>query len=328
MYDVIALGEILVDFISKERNKAGYPVLEGNPGGGPPNFAAACAKLGLRTAFIGKVGNDMFGDLLIDTLNKSNIDTRFVVRDDGHFTTLAFVSLAPDGERSFSFSRKLSADIMLTEEELPKDALETCKAFHFSSLSLIHEPSASATKAAVGIVKKAGAVVSFDPNYRDKLWDDADYARKQISYGVGVCDVLKLSEEELLLLYDAPLDEAAARLLRENPNIKIMYVTLGSEGARIYSGKRSFHIPAFRLDCADTTGAGDIFGGSAMYQLLQYDKKPEDLTEEELRRIGVFATAAAAISTLTFGGIPSAPDLQTVEAFLKTTENGNVIERD
>lgn len=307
MFDVVALGELLIDFASKSVNAEGYPVMEANPGGAPGNFLAALNAYGAKTAFIGKVGDDIFGHLLIRTLKKAGIDTGAIVIDPHVFTTLAFVTFDQNGERSFGFSRKPGADAALCPDEIPRQLLGETKIFHFGSLSLTNEPVRSATREAVHCAKTKGALITFDPNFRAPLWGSEDAARREILWGISQADILKISDEEVRFLWDCAPEEGANRLLNE-ANPSLVMVTMGKKGALLKTKNASVKVACPPVTAVDTTGAGDIFGGSAVAKFLETQKAIHQLNEKDLASIGRFATTAASLSTETRGGIPSIPD--------------------
>ncbi|PIE77129.1 MAG: fructokinase [Clostridiales bacterium] len=322
MYDCIAIGEILVDFISDQKNDQGYPILNGNPGGGPPNFIVACQKLGLKTALIAKVGNDMFGHLLRETMANYGVDDESVVIDDQHFTTLAFVSLAEDGERTFSFARKQSADLMLDKSDLPLEKLRQTRALHFSSLSLVAEPAYAATLEAIRVARRAGAHIHFDPNYRPSLWQSSSAARSRIGEALAYCQILKISEYELAFLLDcealedvAEIERAANALLQRHPNIKLMHVTMGAAGVVVLTDKEHIYHAAQKVAVVDTTGAGDAYGAAALGKVLMLNKGL-DLTSDDLLEIAQFASCAAGLSVQSYGGIPSSATLSEINTEL------------
>ena len=320
--DVTAIGELLIDFAPVGESEDGFPVLEANPGGAPGNFLAALAAYGARTALIGKVGDDAFGHLLVETMGKAGIETRGIVADPSVFTTLAFVSLTPEGERSFSFARKPGADTRLTWGEVDRTLIDEARVFHFGTLSLTDEPSRAATRQAVDYAKGRGKRITFDPNLRLPLWPDADAARKQILWGLAQADVVKISEEEVDFLWRCGYREGAERLLTEF-GVGLAMVTMGAEGCYLANRNAAVRIPCLPVRPADTTGAGDIFGGSAVSRLVKLGKAPEELTGAELERIGAFAGAAASLSTQRRGGIPSiVPEAQVREALGWGREDG------
>lgn len=316
--DVVALGELLIDFTCTSTDAAGYPTMAAHPGGAPANFLAAMTRFGARTALLGKVGADAFGALLVDTLRTAGIETRGVVADDAVFTTLAFVTLDARGDRSFSFARKPGADTCLRFEELDRTLIDAARAFHFGTLSLTDEPARTATQKAVAYARAQGKLVTYDPNLRKPLWADLDTAREQLLWGLAQADVVKLSDEEAAFLFgaDTPLQQGAQRILDEF-GVKLVFVTCGAAGCWFANRSACGMVPALPgIQAVDTTGAGDVFGGSAVWQLLQTGKAPDALTEAELRRITAFACAAAGLSIQTPGGISSAPALCEVQAAL------------
>ncbi|MBQ8094773.1 MAG: carbohydrate kinase [Clostridia bacterium] len=308
MYDVVALGELLIDFAPKSVNDQGYPTLAANPGGAPGNFLAALNRYGCKTAMIGKVGDDMFGRLLLGTLKKAGIETGGILIDPDVFTTLAFVSLDASGNRDFSFARKPGADTCLRAEEVSGDLLRATKVFHFGTLSLTNEPAASATRYAIETAKAAGALISLDPNLRKPLWKNEDEAKAAIEFSLGQADIVKISDEEIEFLWGISPEAGAEKLIREY-GVSLVYATLGPKGC--HAATRNVQVSVSSpsgIQVVDTTGAGDIFGGSAMSQFLQCGKKAEALTEDELTAIVRFACTAASLSTQKHGGITSVPD--------------------
>lgn len=315
MLDVIALGELLIDFAVVETGADGYPVLAAHPGGAPANFLAALTKYGAHTALIAKVGEDAFGRRLRETVSQLGVDVRGLVPAADVFTTLAFVTFDSHGEREFSFARKPGADMALRPEEVDLSLIDEARVFHFGTLSLTDEPARSATQAAVAHAKRAGKLITFDPNLRRPLWRDLEEARTQILWGLRQADVVKISDEETEFLFACGEEEAARRVLDLGP--KLVFVTLGREGCYCANRSSAARVPGpAGIRAIDTTGAGDIFGGSAVWKLLQSGKSPEELTEEDLRGIAAFACTAASLSTQSPGGIASVPDLDQVLARL------------
>ena len=319
-YEIVALGELLIDFAPESVNDAGYPVLSANPGGAPGNFLAATNKYGAAAAMIGKVGDDMFGRRLIETLREAGIGTEGVLVDPDQFTTLAFVSLDESGNRDFSFARKPGADTCLTPEELDLEMIGNAKVFHFGTLSLTDEPAASATRAAIAFAKEKGLFVSLDPNLRKPLWKSEGDAKEAMEWALHQADVIKISDEEVEFLWGISPEEGAWKLLAEY-GASLVYITLGPDGCFAATGSVSVRVPGPKgIRVKDTTGAGDIFGGSAMSRFLKTGKRPEELTEEELAGIVRFACAAASLSTEKAGGISSVPEMAEVEEFLSTQQ--------
>lgn len=313
MYDVVALGELLIDFASKSVDDAGYPTMAANPGGAPGNFLAALNAFGKKTAFLGKVGDDAFGHLLLGTLNRAGIETKGIVVDPTVFTTLAFVTFDASGDRSFSFARKPGADTQLTWEEVDKSLIDQAKVFHFGTLSLTGEPVRTTTQKAVAYAKAAGKLITCDPNLRKPLWASMEEAKEQILWSLNQADVVKISDDEVEFLWNCTPEEGADKLLQEC-GVSLAMVTLGPKGCLLKTANACCMAPGPRVSPIDTTGAGDIFGGSAVSRLLDLNKAIADLTEEDLAYIGRFATTSASLSTEHLGGIPSIQDEATILA--------------
>ncbi|MCL2425465.1 MAG: carbohydrate kinase [Oscillospiraceae bacterium] len=316
MYNVVALGELLIDFAPVSTDENGYPTLAAKPGGAPTNFLAALTKYGAKTALLSKVGNDAFGKLLIKTTADVGIETSGIARDDTVFTTLAFVTLDEFGERSFSFARKPGADICIKYEELDLSLIDNTEIFHFGTLSLTNEPAKSATIKAVEYAKNAGKLITFDPNLRESLWDCLENAKAQILWGLEHADIVKISDDEVKFLWGCDEHIGAEKLLNEY-NVKLAMVTCGAKGALLQTTKTSAFAKCPQVKQVDTTGAGDIFGGSAISRFLKIGKNPEDLCDRDLEGIAKFATTAASLSTEKFGGILSVPDEPDVLALTK-----------
>ena len=304
MYDVIALGELLIDFASKSVDAAGYPTMAANPGGAPGNFLAALNAYGKKTAFLGKVGDDAFGQMLLGTMNQAGIQTKGILVDPTVFTTLAFVTFDETGDRSFSFARKPGADTQLTWEEIDKTMIDEARVFHFGTLSLTNDPARTATQKAVAYAKEKGKLITCDPNLRKPLWATMEEAKQQILWSLHQADVVKISDEEVEFLWDCTPEEGAEKLLAEY-GVSLAMVTLGPKGCLLKTANAACAVPGPKVNPIDTTGAGDIFGGSAVSRLLDLGKDIGDLTEADLAYIGRFATTAASLSTELLGGIPS-----------------------
>ena len=316
MIDVTALGELLIDFNMDGVNEDGYPVMSAHPGGAPGNYLAALAKRGLRTSYITKVGDDAFGAMLKETIRKVGIDVSGIVTAPDTFTTLAFVTLDEQGDREFSFARKPGADTRLAPEEIPAELIENSRVFHFGTLSLTDEPARSATHKAVELARKAGCLISVDPNLRLPLWKKPEDAKEQMLWAISQADVLKISDDEVEFLFGMTPEEGAEHLFRTYSN-SLIFVTLGKDGAYFKNRNACGHVPNFEgIQAIDTCGAGDIFGGSAMAALLKTGKKPEDLNKDELTAITSYACAAASLSTTRHGGIGSVPETADVEKLL------------
>ena len=317
MYDVAALGELLIDFTCLSTDTDGYPTMAAHPGGAPANYLAALTKFGAKTAMIGKVGSDAFGRLLIKTLKGTGIDTRGMLVSDDVFTTLAFVTLDDSGNREFSFARKPGADTQLRFDEIDLGVIDASKVLHFGTLSMTNEPARDATYKAVKYAAGHGKLISFDPNLRKPLWDDLDEAKRQMLWGLRHADIVKISDEETEFLFSIAPEEAAKHIINSF-GVRLVYVTCGAEGCFYRTKTASGFVKALSgIAVKDTTGAGDIFGGSAMYGLLRAGGVPEKLTAEELENIVSFACASAGLSTTKAGGISSVPELDEVEAAMK-----------
>ncbi len=305
MIDVVALGELLIDFATIGTDSEGYPTMAAHPGGAPANFLAALTKFGASTALLGKVGTDTFGQLLTGTLQQAGIETRGLIATDDVFTTLAFVTFDANGDRKFAFSRKPGADTCIRFEELDLSLIDEAKVFHFGTLSLTDEPARSATYQAVAYAKRQGKLITYDPNLRKPLWADLEECKRQLIWGISQADVMKISDEEVEFLFGLGVEESAAYLMK-NFNLKLVFVTCGADGCYFKNAVASGKVPGVTgIKVIDTTGAGDIFGGSAVWKLLQLGKSPEALTEEELRDIATFACTSASLSTTRSGGITS-----------------------
>ena len=316
MTDVVALGELLIDFTNVAADADGYPTMAAHPGGAPANFLAVLSKFGANAALLGKVGNDTFGKLLVDTLQKAGIETRGLVMADDVFTTLAFVTLDETGNREFAFARKPGADTQLSFEEIDLSLIDEAKVFHFGTLSLTDEPARSATYQAVAYAKEKGKRITYDPNLRKPLWKDLEEAKRQLLWGLSQADVVKISDEEVEFLFGLGVEKGAEYIL-ENYGVKLVFVTCGAEGCFFQNKNAKGHVPSLSgIKVMDTTGAGDIFGGSAVWKLLQLGKAPEELTESELKETVRFACTAAGLSTTKSGGISSVPEYNAVLAAL------------
>lgn len=303
MIDITALGEILID-LTQTGVDNGIPSFAANPGGAPANLAVAASRLGAKTAFIGKVGRDSFGAQLKRTLADNGVDVSGLWTDEAERTTLAVVSVDGRGERSFAFYRDPSADVNLTETEALA-VLQPSKVLHFGSLSLVTEPVRSATYAAVRAAKAAGACISYDPNYRASIWNDEPRAIRAMRQPLPLVDILKVSEEELPLLTGLADLEAGSRALCDL-GIRLVFVTLGENGAFYRCGDRIGACPGERVRVADTNGAGDTFFGAALSQLVKFDSI-DALTPADLDRITAYANRAAAITASRSGAIPAMP---------------------
>jgi fructokinase len=312
MFDVVALGELLIDFTPAGNTKEGLPLFEQNPGGAPANVLVALSKLGRKCAFLGMVGNDQFGTFLRDTLVGHNLDVTGLRFSATVGTTLAFVHLLANGERSFSFYRNPGADMMLRPEDLDYDLIKNAKVFHFGSISMTDEPSRNATLAAVKFAKEKGLLVSFDPNYRPLLWKSQSAAQDAIRSGMAFADLLKISQEELELITGCADVAEGAALLREQ-GIGVVLVTLGAAGCFYCYPGGTGHLDTYQLKTVDTTGAGDAFLGGILYWVSKLSKQEMlTLSVPEFERIVDFANATGALTTTKKGAIPALPDLALV----------------
>lgn len=312
MFDIIALGEALIDFTVCGESENGQQLFEQNPGGAPANVAVAASRLGMKTAFIGKVGDDAQGRFLIDTLDRNGVDVTGMVKDEDYFTTLAFVSLE-NGERTFSFARKHGADTQLIKEDIPEKLPEQTKIFHFGSLSLTHEESRGATLYALWKSRMFGAISSYDPNYRASLWENEEQAKEQMRSVIGRVDMIKLAEEECSLMTDEANPELAAKKLLDQ-GVRYVFITLGNDGSMMMTKDFCIRQSAKSCSVVDTTGAGDAFWGAILAQFAEagYGREQEP-TREDGERMLKFANAAAALCIGKHGGIPGMPERSEVE---------------
>ena len=293
-FDVTALGELLIDFTENGNSTQGNPLMEANPGGAPCNVLAMLERLGKKTAFIGKVGKDMFGNQLKSAVEEVGIDTRNLILDENYHTTLAFVHTYPDGDRDFSFYRDPGADMMLTKEEVQRDLIESSRIFHFGTLSSTHEGVRAATRHAIDVAKEAGCIITFDPNLRPPLWKSLDDAKAEIEYGMSKCDVLKISDNEVEF-------------------------TMGKDGSRAYYKNMRVEVaPFLQENTIETTGAGDTFCASTLNYVL--DHGLDDLTEENLKELLTFANAAASLITTRKGALRVMPTREEVESFIASRQ--------
>ena len=316
-YDVVALGELLIDFTENGLSAQGNPLLEVNPGGAPGNVMSMLQNYGRKTAFIGKVGKDMFGRLLLEAVGSCGIDTKAIIVDDKVHTTLAFVQTFEDGDRDFSFYRDPGADMMLTKDEVDTDLLRNTKVFHFGTLSSTHPGVREATRYAIDVAKEAGAVISFDPNLREPLWKSLDDARAEIEYGLGRCDLLKISDNEVEFMCGTDDYDRGAAMLEEKYHIPLILITLGREGSRAYyRGMRVEAAPFLQENTIETTGAGDTFCATSIHTVLKYGL--DTLTKENLTELLTYANAAASLITTRKGALRVMPTLDEVKLLAQT----------
>ncbi len=315
-YDVVALGELLIDFTENGTSSQGNPVYEANPGGAPCNVLAMLSKAGKRTAFIGKVGRDIFGNRLKTVLEEVGIDISNLVMDEKVHTTLAFVETFPDGDRDFSFYRNPGADMMLKEEELNEELLKDTKLFHFGTLSMTHEEVRRATKKAIAVAKENGAMISFDPNLRPPLWSSLENAKEQVAYGLSQCDILKISDNEIQWFTGETDYDAGIGKLKKEFDIPLILLSMGKEGSRAYyKDLRVEAAPFLQENTIETTGAGDTFAGCCLYHVLQYGL--DKLDEKKLEKMLIFANAGASIITTRKGALRVMPEMEEIKALCK-----------
>lgn len=315
VYDVTAMGEMLIDFTLNGQSDQGNNLFEACPGGAPCNVLAMLNKLGRKTAFIGKVGEDQFGRLLRDTIDELGIETKGLLLDREIHTTLAFVHTFPDGDREFSFYRKPGADMMLSEEEVDYELIRQSKVFHFGTLSMTDEPVRSATKKALETAKAAGCLITFDPNLRPPLWDSLDTAKEMMEYGFRYCDMLKISDNEIQFVTGKEDYDEGIRILQEKYHIPLIFLTMGKEGSRAYYQDLRVEKKGFTVKAIETTGAGDTFCGCAIHGLLTHGM--DGMNGEVLGEILTYANAGAALITMKKGAIRSMPDPENITKMIK-----------
>lgn len=314
-FDVVALGELLIDFTDNGRSAQGNTLFEANPGGAPCNVLAMLQKFGRSTAFIGKVGEDIFGYQLKDTLEKLGINTTNLIMDKEVRTTLAFVKSFNDGDRDFSFYRNPGADMMLRAEEVQEMMIKQAKIFHFGTLSMTHEEVRAATKRAITLAKESGALISFDPNLREPLWESLDEARKQVAHGLSQCDILKISDNEIQWFTGEKDFDAGIKKLRDEFHIPLILLSLGKEGSRAYYKEIQVQAaPFLQAKTTDTTGAGDTFYGCCLNFILEYGLL--NLNEMILKEMLTFANAAASIITTRKGALCVMPEIDLVKELI------------
>ena len=316
-FDVVALGELLIDFTKNGVSNQGNGLFEACPGGAPCNVLAMLRKLNKSCAFVGKVGDDMFGSLLQHTILEAGINAEHLIMDPKIPTTLAFVQTFPNGDRDFSFYRKPGADMMLTADELPLDTIANARIFHFGTLSMTHEGVRKATEKAVAAAKEGGALISFDPNLRPPLWENLEDAKEAITWGLAQCDILKIADNEMeFMTGETDFCKGAAILHQRYPNIKVLNVTAGADGSYSFYGEDApVFVPSFKLGgTIETTGAGDTFCASVLNFVLE--NGIAYLTAEDREAMLRFANAAAYIVTTRKGAIRAMPERSEVEALL------------
>ena len=316
-YDVTALGELLIDFTESGLSEQGNKLLEVNQGGAPCNVLAMLNKAGRKVAFIGKVGNDMFGKMLKNRTVEQGIDMGALMMDDEVHTTLAFVEKLPNGDRDFSFYRNPGADIMLTKDEViaNKDYIADAKIFHFGTLSMTHEGVEAATVEALKIAKENGAIISFDPNLRPPLWSSEEKAKEKIAYGLSQCDVLKISDNEITFMTGEEDLDKGIKMIIDEYKIPLVFATYGPDGSKAYcNGVEAYEAGFLNPKTVETTGAGDTFCASALHHVLKYGLT---MNEEQLHELLTFANAAASLVTTKKGALCVMPTVDEVEAYKK-----------
>ena len=319
-FDIVTVGEALIDFVSHPSDNGAKLNLEGNPGGAPANVMACATRLGKKTAIITKVGSDGFGTFLREQIGKAGVCTDYMIVDPLHPTTLAMVTLDAVGQRSFGFYRTQTADVMLTDAELPYDVIAKSKIFHFGSVTMTAEPARSATFAAARYAKEHGVFVSYDPNLRKLLWSSLDEAKKSIEEGLLLADAVKLSDDEIEFLMDGDTLEDRAVALVKKFGIRFLIVTMGPDGSFCVCGDQVIHAKAYANACVDTTGAGDAFWGSTMTQFLEAGKKPWEMTPTEISDLLQFSNATGSLATTKFGAIPAMPTREQILTCVEKAE--------
>lgn len=319
-FDVCALGELLIDFTENGTSTQGNPIMEANPGGAPCNVLAMLNKLGYKTTFIGKIGDDIFGRQLRNAVEEVGINTDGLATDKAVNTTLAFVHTLAGGDREFSFYRNPGADMMLSEADVNEQLISDSRIFHFGSLSMTGEICEAATKKAVNAAKKNGLIISFDPNLRENLWDSLDKAKEKIEYGIADCDILKISDNEIQWFTgERDFDRAVEKLRGRFGNIRLLLLSLGKDGSRAYSGENSAYAPAAPAKTTETTGAGDTFCGAILSKVLEYGLR--DYSQRELSDMLCFANAAAAIVTERKGALRVMPQQAEIIDRMRRSRN-------
>lgn len=312
MYDLVALGELLIDFTPAGNTKEGNALFERNPGGAPGNVLAMAAKLGKKTALISKVGSDQFGRFLTDVLKSINVETNSLIVTEEANTTLAFVHLDENGDRSFSFYRKPGADMLLEKSEVDVSVLKNCRIFHFGTVSMTHQPSRDATLFAVRTARERGAVISFDPNLRPPLWENLNDARLMTEEGLRYTHILKVSGEELEFITGTRNIEEGSKLIRDKYKIPVILVTLGPAGCFYRTGSCCGHLPAYKVNAIDTTGAGDAFAGAFLSRFIDSGSDIETIKKDQIEDMIYFANAAGSLTTTKKGAIPALPGLEEI----------------
>ncbi|RNA67890.1 aminoimidazole riboside kinase [Alteribacter keqinensis] len=309
---IVSLGEALIDFIPLDDNNETF---QKSPGGAPANVAVGAARLGAKSTFLGKVGDDVLGRFLEETLKGYNVNTDHLSFSQDVRTGVVFVTLGEGGERSFEFYIDPSADRFLKEDEIDSSLFDEHNLVHFGSISLISEPSRSATIKAVDLAREKEAIVSYDPNLRLGLWEDEETAREAIISMLDKADVVKISEEELeFITGESDIDEGVKALSQYE--IPLVLVTLGGEGSYVFTCGEKLHVPAMKVDAVDTTGAGDAFVSGMLYQLHNSAKPIRELTAEEVAEMAGFASVSGGLAASTKGAMTALPTLDKVKEIL------------
>jgi len=320
MYDVVGVGELLIDFTPGGVTPEGIALFERNPGGGVPNVLSMLAKLGKKTALISKVGEDQFGEFLTGLIESIGIEGKGIAATKDANTTLAFVHLDSKGDRSFSFYRKPGADMLLSEKDVNLEIVKDTKILHFGAVSMTHEPSRGATLYAVKSAKENGVLISYDPNLRPSLWDSLEEAKEVIKVGLDYADILKVSNEELEFITGLKGLEDGSKYIADNYGIQAIVVTLGAEGCFYRFGSQTGILNTYDVNTVDTTGAGDGFLGAFLYQILDKNKALSSLSKDEIEQMIDFSNAAGSLATMKKGGIPAMPSFDQIEKCIKTVK--------
>lgn len=319
MIDVLSLGELLIDFTPQKDSNKAYPSYTAHPGGAPANVVVALSQLGHHTAMIASVGNDYFGKLLKNTLAEKDVQTDFIV-STGFPTTLSFVHLENDGERSFSFHRERGADVMLTEDHIKEAFIKSTKMLHVGSISMTENPTRDATRKALQIAKKEEKVITYDPNYRPLLWESEEEARQHILEVIEIADIVKLSLEELTFLTsETSIDEAANEILKTY-NVTLLFITAGDEGSYAYHANgNTVYAKGKTVYAIDTTGCGDAFFAGTLAYIIKHKLNITQLTKEQLEAITTYGNMMGAFVATRLGGIPAMPNKAAITQFIENS---------
>lgn len=314
MYDLVGMGEILIDFTPAGKSAGGFPLFEQNPGGSVANMLAAASRLGSKAAFIGKAGGDLFGAFLKGEIEKTGVDASALILSKEYPTTLAFVHLFESGERDFTFFRDHGADAHIEAGEIDAQLLANTRALHFASLTFTTDVAAAATRHTVKLARESGAFVTYDPNWRPLIWKDEAHCLWGLKEGIGLADIVKISEEEMELI-TGKADEDGANVLFDK-GVRLVLLTMGAKGSKVIAPEFSAYCAPFNVEAVDTTGAGDACFGAFVHAILQTGEKPWELPVGELYKAARFANAAAALCVTKRGGLPAMPELAAVQELL------------